>query len=123
LYKNCKGVQNFWIYGEQTWGCLIGVVNVYSEQFLEICREKGLKGEDWLKMTQDEEAIKIFLEALQANVKRDNVIMDFEVVKGIIIEGESFLGLGMYTESGKMKRREMAKRYKGQIEKLHKKLE
>lgn len=90
---------------------------------MEICREKGLKGEDWLKMTQDEEAVKIFLEALQSNVKRDNVIMDFEVVKGIIIEAESFIGLGMYTGSGKIKRRELAKRYKGQIEKLHKKLE
>jgi long-subunit acyl-CoA synthetase (AMP-forming) len=109
------------------WGTNLGLSNWGSEclqwQFLEICSDGGVKGDDWLKMTEDEEAVKKFLGALQANVKRDNVIMDFEVVKGIIIEGQSFMGLGMYTESGKIKRKELAKRYKGQIEKLHKKLE
>ena len=88
---------------------------------MEFCRDQGLKGDDWLKMIEDEEVIKVFLTELQANVKRDNKIEAHEIVKGIIIEPESFMELGMYTESGKIKRRGLAARYKGQIEMLHKK--
>jgi long-chain acyl-CoA synthetase len=121
LYKNCKGVKNFWIYGENTWDHLIAVVNVYPQQFMEICADSGVKGDDWLKMIDNEQAVKVFLKELEANVKRDNVIADFEIVAGVIIEPESFMDLGVYTESGKIKRRALAARYKDQIEKLHKK--
>jgi long-subunit acyl-CoA synthetase (AMP-forming) len=123
LYKNCRGVQNFWVYGEPLWNCIIGVVNVYPEQFMEICRNGGVKGDDFEKLIENEEAKKVFLTALQVNVKADNIIMDFEIAKGIIIEPISFMDLGMYTESGKIKRRALAQRYKSQIEQLHKKLE
>merc|ERR1711935_875737 len=123
LYKNCKGVANFWIYGEPAWGHIVAVVNVYPAQYLEICRNAGIKGDDWEKLFTDDQAKKVFLEELQANVKKDNIIMDFEIVKGIIIEPETFMDLGMYTDSGKIKRRALAARYKDQIELLHKKLE
>jgi long-subunit acyl-CoA synthetase (AMP-forming) len=96
---------------------------VYPQQFMQICADGGVKGDDWLKMIDNEQAVKVFLKELQANVKRDNVIADFEIVAGIIIEPESFMDLGMYTESGKIKRRGLAARYQDQIEKLHKKLE
>ena len=102
---------------------MIAVVNVYPQQFMKICADAGVKGDDWLKMIENEQAIKVFLKELQANVMRDNIIQDFEIVGGIIIEPESFMDLGMYTESGKIKRRGLAARYQDQIEKLHKKLE
>ena len=60
LYKNCNGVKNFWVYGEPTWGVLIGVVNVYGDKFLEICRNGGVKGDDWEKMVESDEAKAVF---------------------------------------------------------------
>ena len=45
------------------------------------------------------------------------------MVQGIILEPVSFIDLGMYTESGKMKRRALYGRYQKQIQELYKKLE
>ena len=92
---------------------------------MEIAKRVGLDfGGDFEKALASDEAQKAFLENLQKSVQAGNKrIMDFEVVKGIIIEPENFLTLGMYTESGKVNRRSLAARYQGKLDALYKKLE
>jgi long-chain acyl-CoA synthetase len=124
-YKNCEGIRNVWIYGSGLHGFILAVCNVYEDKYLEIAKRVGLDFDgDFEKALGSEEAQKAFLETLQKNVQTANkMIMDFEVVKGIIIEPENFMTLGMYTESGKMKRRALATRYQEKLDALYKKLD
>jgi len=46
-------------------------------------------------------------------------IAPFEVVKGVYIEKECFFELGLYTESGKIKRRTFKAKYYGELEKVY----
>jgi len=124
-YKNCEGIRNVWIHGASTYGFIVAVVNVYPETYLEICKRNNLDFDgDFEKALASDEGNKAFLENLQNNVRAGtHKLMDFEVVKGVIIEPVNFLELGMYTESGKTKRRALAARYKEKLDALYKKLE
>jgi long-chain acyl-CoA synthetase len=124
-YKNCEGIKNVWIHGKGVHGFILAVCNVYEDKYLEIAKRVGLDFDgDFEKALGSDEAQNAFLETLQKNVKAGNKrMMDFEIVKGIIIEPENFLTLGMYTESGKMKRRALVARYQERLDALFKKLE
>jgi long-subunit acyl-CoA synthetase (AMP-forming) len=106
-------------------GFVLAVCNVYEDKYLEIAKRAGMDFDgDFEKALGSDEAQKAFLENLQKNLQAGNRrIMDFQVVKGIIIEPENFLTLGMYTPVGKIKRRALAARYQGQLDALYKKLE
>jgi long-subunit acyl-CoA synthetase (AMP-forming) len=123
-YKNCEGIKNIWIYAESLHGFILAVCNVYEDKYLDIAKRVGLDFDgDFEKALGSNEAQNVFLETLQKNVKAGNKrIMDFEIVKGIIIEPENFLTLGMFTENGKMKRRALAARYQERLDALYKKL-
>jgi long-subunit acyl-CoA synthetase (AMP-forming) len=101
-YKNFEGIKNIWIYGWSLQGFILAVCNVYKDKYLEIAKRVGLDFDgDIEKALRSEEAHKAFLEYLQKNVEAGNKrIMDFQIVKGIIIEPENFLKMGMYTENG-----------------------
>jgi long-chain acyl-CoA synthetase len=124
-YKNCEGIKNVWIHGSSLQGFILAVCNVYEDKYLEIAKRVGLDFDgDFKKALGSDEAQKAFLENLQKNLQAGNKrIVDFEIAKGIIIEPENFLTLGMYTESGKCKRRALAARYQERLDALYKKLE
>jgi long-chain acyl-CoA synthetase len=124
-YKNCEGIKNIWIYGSGLYGFILAVCNVCEDKYLGIAKRAGMDFDgEFEKALGSDEAQKAFLENLQMKVQAGNKrIMDFEVVKGIIIEPEDFLTLGMYTEIGKVKRRALAARYQERLDALYKKLE
>ncbi|KAI8981468.1 hypothetical protein BDB01DRAFT_851255 [Pilobolus umbonatus] len=121
VYKSCMYVTNLCIYADSLLPRAIAVVLGNEKTILPLAEEKGIASKDMETLCKNEEISKAVLAALNktgknAGLKPAEILFDI-----LLVSDEWNSDNGMLTAAQKMKRADVIKRYKGDLDAINKK--
>lgn len=120
-YKQIKGIEDIFVYGDSLKSCLVGVINVDLKLLNEIAKELKVEG-TVEEIMANQEIVKHYIKLIEQHAKKSN-LSGLEKIKNLHIEKQLFGDLDLITTSFKIKRHQAFKYFSGVINKLYENLD
>lgn len=116
-YKNVKGVDDIFVYGDSLKACVVAILNVDKKILQEYAKELKVEG-TYEELCANDEIRKYFLKLLEAHSKKVG-FSGLERIKNLYIEPTLFNDLELITTTFKVKRHHAKQHFQQVIDKLY----
>lgn len=120
VYKQVKGVEDIFVYGDSLKSSLVAILNVDTKFLVELGKELNVEGTAD-ELAENDVIKKRILENLQAHGKKSN-LSGLERITSIHIERRLFADLDLITTTFKIKRHQAKKQFQDAIDRMYSKL-
>lgn len=117
VYKQVKGVDDIFVYGDSLKSCLVAILNVDKKYLQEVAKELKVEGTPE-ELAANDAIKKHILDKLQAHGKKSS-LSGLERISAIHIETRLFSDLDLITTTFKIKRHQAKKQFQESIDKLY----